>query len=1168
MTTSDRLNADESDNANQDLRVETFEFKRSENELIELRNKLEVETRNISILHKLSKRYLEDSDSISIFQDMVEAAIAITRADKGNIQILDLSTGKLKLAAQKGFGLRFLKFFELVDIEKAATCGAAIEKMERVVVEDITYSPGLFESEALDVLLDEGVRAIQSMPLVSPSGKLLGVISTYFIQAYFPDERELMLIDILARQAADTIERLQAEEKLRQSEQRPGLKLENILSPDREMVNLELAEIIDIQAVQSLMEDFYKLAHIPVGLNDLKGNVLLGVGWQDICTQFHRIHPETCKYCVESDTELSAIIPPGEFKLRRCKNNMWDVATSVMVGGKQVGSIFSGQFFFEDEHPDYELFRVQARKYGFNEEKYMAALEKVPRLSREAVDTGMAFLMAFANMLSQLSYSNIKLSQLLAERDTLVDALRESEERFRWVIENSLDAAYRRNLQTDRYDYMSPVIKQLTGFSAREISGMSTSEILDYIHPEDRQLVTEKLTLALDSGFGTVEYRFRCKDGKYVWFADHFTVTKDQNRRPSFSGGIIRDITKRKLAEQELVESEKRFRTLTENSPDVITRFDIQNRHMYANPAAAKAYGFSQVGIIGKTHGELGGNPELVKLWEECHQKVFATEKPETMEFQYISPKGKEYYFNTRVVPEFTNGKVSSVLAISRDIKDKKEAEARLKDTLDNLEELVRARTVELEEAYKSLEESEKGLSEAQKMAHIGNWERDILADKVYWSDEMYRIFERNPEEPAPTNSEYLNYVHPDDRDYVSDAYQKAMKGNPPGIDHRIVLANGEVRTVHIQSEMVFNEKNIPVRARGTVQDITERKKSEEKIRILANAVESSNDAIITTSLEGVVTSWNKGAEQVYGYPAEEILGKNVSIIESPGLKGEIGQLTEKIKNNEKVQYYETLRLKKDGTPIDISVSLSPIFNSSGEFVAISAISRDITERKKAEKILVKIEETRKKEIHHRIKNNLQVISSLLDLQAEKFFDNEVLEAFRESQDRVFSMSLIHEELYRGEGTDTLDFSAYLQRLAENLFQTYSLRSKNLSLLMNLEENAFFNMDIAVPLGIIVNELVSNSLKHAFTEEEKGEIRIKLCREEKNDEIQESLFSLTISDNGKGIPENMELERLDSLGLQLVSTLVDQLDGRMEIKQKQGTEFRITFNLIEKSDVM
>ena len=213
---------------------------------------------------------------------------------------------------------------------------------------------------------------------------------------------------------------------------------------------------------------------------------------------------------------------------------------------------------------------------------------------------------------------------------------------------------------------------------------------------------------------------------------------------------------------------------------------------------------------------------------------------------------------------------------------------------------------------------------------------------------------------------------------------------------------------------------------------------------------------------------------------------------------------------------------------------------------------------------MAKAEDARKKEIHHRIKNNLQVISSLLDLQADKFEDENVREAFRESQSRVLSMSLIHEELYKGEGTDTLDFSAYLQKLAENLFQTYSLSSQNIRLYVDLEENASFNMDTVVPLGIIINELVSNSLKHAFTEKE-GEIRIKLCREEKNNETHKSLFSLTISDNGKGIPENVELESLESHGLQLVSILVDQLDGKIELKREHGTEFRITLDVAERS---
>ena len=222
----------------------------------------------------------------------------------------------------------------------------------------------------------------------------------------------------------DISDQKELEEKLQESEA-------------REMANLELADIIDVQAIQSLMDDFYKLAHITMALVDLKGNVLVGVGWQDICTKFHRVHPETCKHCVESDTKLSSGVLPGEFKMYKCKNNMWDIATPIIVGGQHVGNVFSGQFFFEDEPLDYELFRSQARKYGFNEEEYIAALEKVPRLSREAVDTGMSFLMTFANMISQLSYSNIKLAQSLAERDTLVDALRESEEKYRNIVEIS-----------------------------------------------------------------------------------------------------------------------------------------------------------------------------------------------------------------------------------------------------------------------------------------------------------------------------------------------------------------------------------------------------------------------------------------------------------------------------------------------------------------------------------------------------------------------------------------------------------------------------------------------------------------------------------------------------------------------------------------------------------
>lgn len=244
-------------------------------------------------------------------------------------------------------------------------------------------------------------------------------------------------------------------------------------------------------------------------------------------------------------------------------------------------------------------------------------------------------------------------------------------------------------------------------------------------------------------------------------------------------------------------------------------------------------------------------------------------------------------------------------------------------------------------------------------------------------------------------------------------------------------------------------------------------------------------------------------------------------------------------------------------------------------------VIKDITERKQAEKTLANIEIARKKEIHHRIKNNLQVISSLLDLQAEKFRsrehveDSEVLNAFKESQERVISIALIHEELHEGKGTDTLNFSPYLQRLVKNLFQIYNLGNVDISLSMDIEENVFFDMDTAVPLGLIVNELVSNSLKYAFKGRDKGVIRIKLSREgngeimsnreeSKKEGHEDTNFVLTVSDNGVSIPEDFNLENSDTLGIQLVTTLVDQLDGRLEMKRGSGIEFIVRFPITEK----
>ncbi|MFY1112839.1 MAG: histidine kinase dimerization/phosphoacceptor domain -containing protein [Methanosarcinaceae archaeon] len=248
--------------------------------------------------------------------------------------------------------------------------------------------------------------------------------------------------------------------------------------------------------------------------------------------------------------------------------------------------------------------------------------------------------------------------------------------------------------------------------------------------------------------------------------------------------------------------------------------------------------------------------------------------------------------------------------------------------------------------------------------------------------------------------------------------------------------------------------------------------------------------------------------------------------------------------------------------------------DAEGNATLLQGVVIDITERKVAEEALAKAEQLRKKEINHRIKNNLQIVSSLLDLQAEKFSDEKVVEAFRESENRIVSMSLIHEELYESGDLDYLDFSSYIRKLIADLLRSYNVGSSEIRLHLDVER-VVLGVDTVIALGIIINELFTNSLKYAFRAGTLGEIHITLLREgiggdEKSDKARVSAnflnssgiydrFMLVFSDNGKGFPEGIDFRNPETLGLQLVNALVDQIEGTIEMEREAGTKFIIRF---------
>jgi PAS domain S-box-containing protein len=344
----------------------------------------------------------------------------------------------------------------------------------------------------------------------------------------------------------------QVEDALRESEQRVRQKLDAILSPETDIGKLKLADIIDARMIQSLMNDFHKLTHIPMAIVDLQGKVLVGVGWQDICVKFHRIHPETCRHCVESDTQLSTGIGPGEFRLYKCKNNMWDIATPLIVGGHHVGNIFSGQFFFEEEPLNYELFRSQAMQYGFNEQSYIAALETVPFLSRESVDTGIVFLMKIAHMLSHLSYSNIKLVRSLAERDALMNSLQESEQRYRNLFDRVPIGIFRTTAEGRILD-ANPALVYILGYPDREAL-LATNAASIYVSPEDRR--QWRVRAEKEKTIQGFETRMQRPDGGVIWVRISGRITHDEGKQTYYEG-TMEDITEHKQAEEALQKAQE-----------------------------------------------------------------------------------------------------------------------------------------------------------------------------------------------------------------------------------------------------------------------------------------------------------------------------------------------------------------------------------------------------------------------------------------------------------------------------------------------------------------------------------------------------------------------------------------------------------------------------------
>ena len=398
----------------------------------------------------------------------------------------------------------------------------------------------------------------------------------------------------------------------------------------------------------------------------------------------------------------------------------------------------------------------------------------------------------------------------------------------------------------------------------------------------------------------------------------------------------------------------------------------------------------------------------------------------------------------------------------------------------------------------------------------------DVLTGKIEWSGAIEEFTGYTQEEFNKITLRTCKYlIHPDERERVWNTLEYSIKtGNKFEEKFRFKRKDGSYIYVEDSSIFLKDANNRVYRGIGLIKNVTENKHAQENVKYLQNfrgigfQLDKNFDLVL---LHGAV-------EEITGYKSEEFHSRKVKLFQLiiPEDKSRFLENRRKLNTTSKSIVEQEYRIQnRNGNIVWLFESTQSVNNVNQKKRLYQGFIQDISERKNAIEALERAEKLQKKEIHHRIKNNLQIISSLLDLECENLLSdtldyNKITEAFQESHNRIISMSMIHEELYNSKNVESINFASYLKKLTEDLFKSYKVGNSDINLHLDVD-NLFFEMDNAIPLGIIINELVSNSLKYAFPDGRNGEIHIKL-HPEINAEKKVSVCSIVAVNAGLVFP--------------------------------------------------
>jgi len=618
---------------------------------------------------------------------------------------------------------------------------------------------------------------------------------------------------------------------------------------------------------------------------------------------------------------------------------------------------------------------------------------------------------------------------------------------------------------------------------------------------------------------------------------------------------LIINVLMRRRAEKALKVIRNRYLLITQNMSDTVWMLDLDLKKMYLSPSIARncGYSFGELWAMSSRNyvsptSFAAAREHLTAYLNSARLNDPSSQLAEKIEMEFVRKDGSMFLTETQInVMRDENGKPIGFLGVGRDITERRaienslmESERRMREMLENIQLI----TVMIDSGGRIIFCNDYFLK-------VCGWRREEVLNKC-WFD----IF-------TPSNT-----------DENDDMFSRLLEtGAPLHYENELVTREGISRTISWNNTIMRDATGSRIGITSVGIDITEKKiaeqelkESELKFRML---IEQSIEGIVLVDERGKIVEWNSAVEEITGLKSERTLGECASDIFFGSLPVEkqtserhvsINHMIDSVLRGGDAPFLnmpvEMNILSERGDFRNICITVFPIVTGTG--FRIGAIISDITARKSAENAIrasLDEKEILLKEIHHRVKNNLQIISSLLHLQESYIKDSEDAEIFRDSRNRIKTMAMIHEKLYQSKEFSRLDFTSYVRSLGAGLFTAYGATIDRIALSIEIDDVSL-DIDSSISCGLLINELLSNALKYAFPGDRCGTIGVML-------RCVDGEFILNIHDDGVGFPENFSVGDAGTLGLRLVRAMVDQLHGTIDVRKGKtgGVEYEIRFRV-------